>query len=122
MNNEEKSEQSKSVEISFGTMFTPSSEHVDEPGRIDVITDIGEGDTFGSRTLHKDDKGTYLSILGGTGDSDDFGEKIGQMTPEEAIEGLNQGWIRAGVGELPQKVRDIAIKEAEKGSRILIIK
>lgn len=108
----------ESVEISFGTMFVPKPEYGEG---IDVITDIGESTTFESFTLFEDAEGKYLYLSGGTGGANIFGEKIGQMTPEEVIEAFSQGYRRMG-RELSAKHMSLLQEGAKKGSRILLLR
>lgn len=108
----------ESVEISFGTMFTP----LGEDGRIDVITDIREGETFSARRLFEDDQGKYLNWLSGTGDSQVFGQKVGQMNPDEVIEALNQGYLRVLRKGISEKQRLHLTELSKKAPRTITLK
>lgn len=82
----------RSVEIKFGTLFRVR-EFGKPTDRIDVITNVCEGNYFFSNRVKYDETGElFLSPVGfGTEGPEDFVEVTGQMLPDEVVKAIERG-------------------------------
>jgi len=114
----------KSVEISFGTLFSVR-ELGEEIGKINVIIDVGgqeknlgEEDYFHVGCIGQDEHGNRLIKSYGTDGPESFGEIVGQMSLKEIIEAARRGDQTSGYGFTDeQRFRELA----RKGSRRLLL-
>lgn len=110
-------EQPNSVEISMGTLFK-----IRVDGKVTrkvyVINDIGNGDYFDAMILKRNKKGERYILGGSTFRSEDFGERAGQMSPEEVIEAAKLGAEKMGY-VLSQRELDILLESAKKKPRTI---
>ena len=108
----------KTVQISFGTIFTVRS-FGKETNREDCFIDIGEDNYFYAGQLTKSKRGKPKLVHTATGSPEVFGRLVGLMSTEDVIEafreGARDGWIFTDVME------GYVRQSAQKGSRMLLL-
>lgn len=105
----------RGIEISFGTIFKAAGYE----DRLDVITDVGEGESFSSACLHVTENGERWFLQGGGGSRNNIEKIVGQLTLQEVIEALRLGIKQIDLPELPEGAEESLEKSSRANPRIL---